>query len=40
VDTLALLNFNLAKVLDTHGSSDGKVSQRMVVLLLAGILAA
>ena len=40
VDTLALLNFNFAKVLDTHGSSYGKVSQRMVVLLLASILCA
>jgi hypothetical protein len=35
VNTLALLDFNLAKVLDTHGSSYCKVSQRMVVLSLA-----
>lgn len=38
VNTLALLEFNLAKVLDTHGSNYGKVSQRMVVLQSESIL--
>jgi hypothetical protein len=37
VDTLALLDLNLAKVLDTHRSSHGEVSQRMVVLSSAYI---
>jgi hypothetical protein len=35
VNTLAILDFDLAKVFNAHGSLDGKVSQRVVVLSLA-----
>lgn len=38
MNTLAILDLNLAKVFDTHRSFHGKVSQRVIVLPSAGDL--